>query len=101
MEDGPNCERFETRRTVGYIIVGVILCVAGAVMMALASTVLDDYYLPSNEAKTYPEIRHLFKKDRIRDSVFSAGIAILASGVLMLFGFGLTNLFAERLGDQK
>lgn len=80
------------RRTYGYLTVGACLLVISIVLMVVASQV----YMPILGIDNLTMVRQAFTQDKKRDAMFGSGIAVFTSGVLMFFGFGLTDFIADR-----
>lgn len=80
--------RVDRMRTEGYLIAGAVLLFVGGLLMGLSSLV----YPPTPGVTTLDDVRKAFAKDKQREAMFGSGIAVLTSGALMFFGFGLTAL---------
>ncbi len=81
-------ERMEKAHAVGYLIVGAIFCVIGSILIG-SSFINKD---PPEGIQTLSDIRRVYGNDARRGGLYSAGIAILSSGLLVFFGFGITSL---------
>ena len=77
----------------GYCVVGLILCLTGAVLLVVASVQRQFLNLPEDFQEPR-KLRYLLQEDRKHDAMFNAGISILTSGLLLLFGFGITEYTA-------
>jgi hypothetical protein len=77
-------------KTVGYLCVGGIFIAAGATLLGLGAHLYPYDY----DVSTPQEVRRVLMRDRRRDSFTNAGIAIITTGALIFFGFGITELAA-------
>ena len=83
----------ERHKVTGYLIVGGILLLIGALLMVLATQL----YKPVLDIQTVQDVRNAFAQDKKRDAMFGSGVALLTTGALMFFGFGMTAVVADRL----
>lgn len=81
-------ERTERAHAVGYLVVGAIFCVIGSILIG-SSFINKD---PPDGIQTLADIRRIYSNDARRGGLYSAGIAILSSGLLVFFGFGITSM---------
>lgn len=91
--------RHDLQKVYGYCIVGLVLCFVGAVLLSVASLKRKFATLPEDFQDPL-QLREVLQDDRKHDAMFNAGIAILTSGLLLLFGFGVTE-FAAGLTQKK
>lgn len=84
-------------KVTGYLVVGAILMFIGALLMILAEVT----YTPVAIVETIWDVREALSADRKRDGMSGAGIAVLTTGILMFFGFGLSAIIAERMADSE
>lgn len=83
----------DMHKVYGYCVVGLILCLTGAVLLVVASVQRQFLNLPEDFQEPR-KLRYLLQEDRKHDAMFNAGISILTSGLLLLFGFGITEYTA-------
>lgn len=86
--------KFENRKVLGYLVVGAIFIGIGVSMMVVAVECFKPLHLQQNNLSE--QLRRQLLQDRRRDTLFGAGVAVLTTGSLLFFGFGLTNLIPER-----
>lgn len=79
----------EHTRTVGYTCVGAVLIAVGIVLLVLAKVLYPPIINTTADVITVTQERIAFRQDKRADSLFTAGIAILTTGALLLFGFAL------------
>ncbi len=90
----------EMHKVYGYCIVGLILCLTGAALLTAASVQRQFLDLP-DDFQDPQKLRSLLQDDRKHDAIFNAGISILTSGLLLLFGFGVTEFTAGALTSSE
>ena len=89
--------RHQQFKLMGFFGVGAVFIAVGAALMGCAS--LYSFPTSANVEILGPQpLREALRRDRTHDSLFSAGISFLTSGLLILLGFGLTELLANRHG---
>lgn len=83
----------EKNKVYGYLGVGLVLCVTGAILLVTASIKRQFLALPDNFLDP-KQLRELLQDDRKHDAMFNAGVAILTAGLLLMFGFGITEFMS-------
>jgi hypothetical protein len=87
--------RHQQFKLMGFFGVGAVFTIVGACLMGCAQL----YAFPASynvDTLGPAALREALHRDRAHDSLFSAGISFLTSGLLILLGFGLTELLANR-----
>ena len=71
---------------------GAVFCAVGIILIG---TSFINRSKPS-AIRTISDIRAAYNDDALKTSLYSAGVAILASGLLVFFGFGITSFIANK-----
>jgi hypothetical protein len=96
----PQMTRHQQFKLLGFFGVGAVFTIVGAALMGAASL----YTFPKSfnvDILGPNALREALRRDRTHDSLFSAGISFLTSGLLILLGFGLTEWLANRHGPRN
>jgi hypothetical protein len=83
----------ELNKVYGYMVVGLVLIFVGIVLIIVAS-VKQQYQALPEDFHDPVQLRELLQRDRQKDAMFNGGIAILTSGLLLFFGFAITEFMA-------
>ncbi len=86
------CDAAENARMIGYLVVGGVFVLVGAILIGTSFIGRDK----TKDVTTIADIRRLYNNDDRLTALYSAGVAVLASGLLVFFGFGITSLVARK-----